>query len=74
MKILIVNTSDIDGGAARAAYRLHKALLTNWSLGIASSKKESKKLEELENRSLLIKKSFFERVVNKLKIILKGKK
>ena len=29
MKILIVNTSDIDGGAARAAYRLHRALLAN---------------------------------------------
>lgn len=28
MKILIVNTSDILGGAARAAYRLHKGLLT----------------------------------------------
>lgn len=28
MKVLIVNTSDIAGGAARAAYRLHKALLT----------------------------------------------
>ena len=27
MKILIVNTSDIRGGAARAAYRLHRALL-----------------------------------------------
>lgn len=27
MKILIVNTSDIKGGAARAAYRLHKSLL-----------------------------------------------
>jgi glycosyltransferase involved in cell wall biosynthesis len=27
MKILIVNTSDIQGGAARAAYRLHSALL-----------------------------------------------
>ena len=27
MKILIVNTSDITGGAARAAYRLHKSLL-----------------------------------------------
>lgn len=27
MKILIVNTFDIDGGAARAAYRLHKSLL-----------------------------------------------
>ena len=28
MKVLIVNTSDIQGGAARAAYRLHNALLT----------------------------------------------
>lgn len=27
MKILIINASDINGGAARAAYRLHKALL-----------------------------------------------
>lgn len=29
MKILIINTSDICGGAARAAYRLHQALLSN---------------------------------------------
>lgn len=28
MKILIVNTTDIHGGAARAAYRLHRSLLT----------------------------------------------
>lgn len=28
MKILIVSTFDIDGGAAKAAYRLHKSLLT----------------------------------------------
>src|SRR5690554_5965240 len=27
MKIVIVNTLDIEGGAARAAYRLHRALL-----------------------------------------------
>lgn len=27
MKVLIVNTSDFEGGAARAAYRLHKSLL-----------------------------------------------
>ena len=27
MKILIVNTSDITGGAARAAYRLHRVLI-----------------------------------------------
>ena len=26
MKVLLLNTSDIDGGAARAAYRLHKGL------------------------------------------------
>jgi glycosyltransferase involved in cell wall biosynthesis len=29
MKILIVNASDIHGGAARAAYRLHQSLLAN---------------------------------------------
>lgn len=29
MKILIVNTFDISGGAARAAYRLHKSLLAS---------------------------------------------
>jgi len=29
MKILLVNTYDIDGGAARAAYRLHEALLAS---------------------------------------------
>jgi len=28
VKVLIVNASDIEGGAARAAYRLHQALLT----------------------------------------------
>ncbi|MGN7808442.1 glycosyltransferase family 4 protein [Flavobacterium johnsoniae] len=28
MKVLIVNTSDIKGGAARAAYRLHRSLLS----------------------------------------------
>jgi glycosyltransferase involved in cell wall biosynthesis len=28
MKVLIVNTSDVGGGAARAAYRLHRSLLT----------------------------------------------
>ncbi len=29
MKILIVNRSDTEGGAARAAYRLHTSLLVN---------------------------------------------
>ena len=26
MKVLVINTSDISGGAARAAYRLHEDL------------------------------------------------
>jgi glycosyltransferase involved in cell wall biosynthesis len=34
MKVLIVNTYDISGGAARAAYRLHKALQ---SIGVESN-------------------------------------
>lgn len=33
MKILTINSSDIDGGAARAAYRLHQGLL---SIGVGS--------------------------------------
>ena len=28
MKIIHINHSDLNGGAARAAYRIHKALLT----------------------------------------------
>ncbi len=42
MKILIVNTSDINGGAARAAYRLHKALLSS---GVDSQKKNQRSLK-----------------------------
>jgi glycosyltransferase involved in cell wall biosynthesis len=40
MKILIVNTQDISGGAARAAYRLHRALLKE---GVDSSMLVQKK-------------------------------
>ena len=35
MKVLIVNTSDIEGGASRAAYRLHRSLL---DAGVESQK------------------------------------
>jgi len=42
MKVLIVNTSDIQGGAARAAYRLHEALLDqNVDSEILSNEKSS---------------------------------
>lgn len=43
MNVLIVNTSDINGGAARAAYRLHHALL---SLGVDSQMLVDSKLSD----------------------------
>lgn len=43
MKVLIVNTSDIKGGAARAAYRLHHSLL---SKGIESKMLVQEKLSD----------------------------
>ncbi|WP_454966424.1 glycosyltransferase family 4 protein [Capnocytophaga leadbetteri] len=43
MKILHVNTTDIEGGAARAAYRLHKALLKN---GVESQMLVQKKISD----------------------------
>ncbi|MCL0041509.1 glycosyltransferase family 4 protein [Peptococcaceae bacterium] len=43
MKILILNTYDISGGAARAAYRLHKALLNE---GIDSIMLVQKKMSD----------------------------
>lgn len=43
MKVLIVNTLDIEGGAARAAYRLHKGLI---SIGVDSKMIVQRKLSE----------------------------
>jgi glycosyltransferase involved in cell wall biosynthesis len=65
MKILIVNTSDINGGAARAAYRLHQSLL----------------MKNIDSQMLVLKKSSddftvlgptskTENAINKLKPIL----
>ena len=43
MKVLHINTTDIEGGAARAAYRLHKALLKN---GVESQMLVQKKISD----------------------------
>jgi Glycosyltransferase len=43
MKVLHINTTDIEGGAARAAYRLHRALLAK---GIDSQMLVQKKLSD----------------------------
>ncbi|MDD3050796.1 MAG: glycosyltransferase family 4 protein [Candidatus Cloacimonetes bacterium] len=57
MKILIINTFDIEGGAARAAYRLHRALLHH---GIDSKmivmRKKSDDYRVLVNSSAMRKK------------------
>lgn len=52
MKILIVNTSDIEGGAARAAYRLHKSLLAQGvksQMLVQSKKSDDFTVEALAN-------------------------
>lgn len=43
MKVLHINTTDIEGGAARAAYRLHRALLKN---GVQSQMLVQKKISD----------------------------
>ena len=63
MKILIVNTSDIQGGAARAAYRLHQALLAS---GIDSQMLvQSKKSDDYTVISLVNSK--FQKGINLLR-------
>ena len=43
MKILHINTTDVEGGAARAAYRLHRALLAK---GVDSQMLVQRKLSD----------------------------
>jgi glycosyltransferase involved in cell wall biosynthesis len=67
MKLLIVNTSDIHGGAARAAYRLHKSLQ---SVGVESRMLVQSKTGD--DISVLGPVSFKQRVVSKLRPHLDG--
>jgi glycosyltransferase involved in cell wall biosynthesis len=62
MKILIVNATDINGGAGRAAYRLHKALLSE---DIESQMLVQKKSSN--DFTILAPKSKLERVIALLK-------
>lgn len=65
MKILIVSTSDIQGGAARAAYRLHSAL---YQEGIDSRMLVQTKSSD--NFRILGPLSKIEKVINRLRPIL----
>jgi len=58
MKILIINTNDIYGGAARAAFRLHKALLRNGidsRMLVANKKSDENTIITVENKNLIEK-------------------
>jgi len=65
MKVLIVNTSDIRGGAARAAYRLHEALL---AANIESQMLVKNKYSNDE--TVIAPKSNFEHYYNKINQML----
>ena len=65
MKILIVNTSDIDGGAARAAYRLHRALL---SQGVDSQMLVQSKRSD--DYTVIVETDKVKKILNKLRPFL----
>lgn len=65
MKILVVNTSDIQGGAARAAYRLHKALLKS---GVDSQMLVQNKSSD--DFTVLTEDKKLKKYVNKLRAII----
>lgn len=63
MKILIVNTSDIQGGAARAAYRLHQSLLEQ---DIDSQMLVQNKSSD-DFRALAVSQTKLQKVISKLR-------
>lgn len=67
MKILIVNTSDIQGGAARAAYRLHRSLL---DANIDSQMLVQSKVSD--DCTVITEDSRVRRYLNKLRPIIDG--
>lgn len=65
MKVLIVNTSDTQGGAARAAYRLHRALLIE---GIDS--KMLVQYKKSDDFTVIGPKTWIQKILGKLRPIL----
>jgi glycosyltransferase involved in cell wall biosynthesis len=67
MKILLLNTSDLEGGAARAAYRLHKGLQ---KIGIPSQMLVQSKISD--DNTVISPNSSLEQEMMHLKTILEG--
>jgi hypothetical protein len=65
MRVLHLSTMDISGGAARAAYRLHKGLQTN---GISSSMMVQ--FKESDDLSVIAPKSNFAKAFSTARISL----
>ncbi len=65
MKILIVNTSDLDGGAAKAAYRLHEALIND---GIDSQMLVQTKRSD--NYTILSENQRIKKIFNKMRPLI----
>jgi len=65
MKILIVNETDIQGGAARAAYRLHKSLIVE---GVDSQMLVQSKTTD--DYTVIGQESMFKKAIGKLRPIL----
>jgi glycosyltransferase involved in cell wall biosynthesis len=68
MKILIINTNDISGGAARAAFRLHDALLKN---NIDSQMLVADKKSDVNSIITLPNKNMPEKIWNKLDKVIR---
>ena len=64
MKILIVNASDIHGGAAKAAYRLHKALLEN------NIESQMLVLDKSSNDPTVLKVTKLQKIKRKIRLLL----
>lgn len=65
MKVLIVNALDVEGGAARAAYRLHQALLME---GIDSKMLVQQKISD--DHTVIAPKTKWQRLIGKFRPIL----
>lgn len=65
MKILIVNTSDLQGGAAKAAYRLHKALL---AARVDSQMLVQNKISD--DSTVIGSKTKVQKLINKARLVL----
>jgi glycosyltransferase involved in cell wall biosynthesis len=67
MKILLMNTCDLEGGAARAAYRLHQGLQKN-----SINSKMLVQTQLSDDRNIIAPEKVLQQEINNIRIILEG--